>query len=398
MVKPRTLSPQSVWDISAVLQAWEDAGVPNASKQAHRMWGWLIRHPLASWTVRCHLQDAPPCPCSSCGRAGSRQSFQRAQSPCRALQDVPDLPKAAVAALNSGFVRFSSKLHAVQRSTDGETFKLLLSLQDGMRVEAVVMNYDTRPAVRAGATRSGDADAEAAPVAEAASSEATSSKAASGGHTGNQRSTLCVSSQVGCQMGCTFCATGEGGKGCDERLSGDDRQRTRRMRSADLSAPPANSALSCACQACAVVVRRVQRRHDGAEGQPDDGRDCGAARLRVAVRPDPQRGLHGHGAPLLPTAHLHCPPARLTAGSPPSITIACSARVAQGEPLDNYAAVRSAVEVMTDSRLFSLQRRHVTVSTVGVIPRILSLASDLPGISLALSLHAPNQARLLRQR
>ena len=26
---------------------------------------------------------------------------------------------------------------------------------------------------------------------------------------GQQRSTLCVSSQVGCQMGCTFCATGE---------------------------------------------------------------------------------------------------------------------------------------------------------------------------------------------
>jgi hypothetical protein len=25
---------------------------------------------------------------------------------------------------------------------------------------------------------------------------------------GQQRSTLCVSSQVGCQMGCTFCATG----------------------------------------------------------------------------------------------------------------------------------------------------------------------------------------------
>jgi 23S rRNA (adenine2503-C2)-methyltransferase len=25
---------------------------------------------------------------------------------------------------------------------------------------------------------------------------------------GNKRGTLCVSSQVGCQMGCTFCATG----------------------------------------------------------------------------------------------------------------------------------------------------------------------------------------------
>jgi adenine C2-methylase RlmN of 23S rRNA A2503 and tRNA A37 len=40
-----------------------------------------------------------------------------------------------------------------------------VQLQDGMEVEAVIMSYD-------------------------------------------KRATLCVSSQVGCQMGCTFCATG----------------------------------------------------------------------------------------------------------------------------------------------------------------------------------------------
>jgi adenine C2-methylase RlmN of 23S rRNA A2503 and tRNA A37 len=33
----------------------------------------------------------------------------------------------------------------------------------------------------------------------------------------------------------------------------------------------------------------------------------------------------------------------------------------------------------------------VTVSTVGVTPRILDLTRDLPEVSLALSLHAPNQ-------
>ena len=55
-------------------------------------------------------------------------------------------------------------------------------------------------------------------------------------------------------------------------------------------------------------------------------------------------------------------------------------------------------------RLCSLQRvrtrsllpGQVTVSTVGVVPRIRALAVELPGVSLALSLHAPNQA--LRQR
>ncbi len=32
------------------------------------------------------------------------------------------------------------------------------------------------------------------------------------------------------------------------------------------------------------------------------------------------------------------------------------------------------------------------MSTVGVVPRIRALAAELPGVSLALSLHAPNQA------
>lgn len=62
-----------------------------------------------------------------------------------------------------------------------------------------------------------------------------------------------------------------------------------------------------------------------------------------------------------------------------------------GEPLNNYAAVKSAVALMTHSGYFSLRKSAVTVSTVGVIPRIIQLAEDLPGVSLALSLHAPTQ-------
>lgn len=61
------------------------------------------------------------------------------------------------------------------------------------------------------------------------------------------------------------------------------------------------------------------------------------------------------------------------------------------EPLNNYNEVRPAVQMMTDPRFFGMRRSAVTVSTVGVIPRILQLADDLPGVSLALSLHAPNQ-------
>ena len=42
-----------------------------------------------------------------------------------------------------------------------------------------------------------------------------------------------------------------------------------------------------------------------------------------------------------------------------------------GEPLNNYNAVRAAVALMTDSRGFGLKRQKVTVSTVGVVPRVL---------------------------
>jgi hypothetical protein len=49
-----------------------------------------------------------------------------------------------------------------------------------------------------------------------------------------------------------------------------------------------------------------------------------------------------------------------------------------GEPLSNYEAVKAAVGMMGDSRLFSIGARHITVSTVGVIPRIKQMAADLP--------------------
>jgi 23S rRNA (adenine2503-C2)-methyltransferase len=57
---------------------------------------------------------------------------------------------------------------AVQRSADGETEKRLFRLADGETIETVLMGYE-------------------------------------------RRNTLCISSQVGCAMGCLFCATGQMG-------------------------------------------------------------------------------------------------------------------------------------------------------------------------------------------
>lgn len=62
-----------------------------------------------------------------------------------------------------------------------------------------------------------------------------------------------------------------------------------------------------------------------------------------------------------------------------------------GEPMNNYDQVVSAVHMMIDPQIFALRRSAITISTVGVIPRMLQMVTDLPGVSLALSLHAPTQ-------
>lgn len=54
-------------------------------------------------------------------------------------------------------------------------------------------------------------------------------------------------------------------------------------------------------------------------------------------------------------------------------------------------SARAVLSVVAAAGVFGLSKRHITVSTVGVIPRIRSMAQDMPGVSLALSLHAPNQ-------
>jgi len=62
-----------------------------------------------------------------------------------------------------------------------------------------------------------------------------------------------------------------------------------------------------------------------------------------------------------------------------------------GEPLLNYDNVISAMRLMLDDHAYGLSRRRVTLSTSGVVPAIDNLRTDLP-VSLAVSLHAPNDA------
>jgi 23S rRNA (adenine2503-C2)-methyltransferase len=62
-----------------------------------------------------------------------------------------------------------------------------------------------------------------------------------------------------------------------------------------------------------------------------------------------------------------------------------------GEPLQNYAALVTALRVMLDDHGYGLSRRRVTVSTSGVVPMIDRLRDDCP-VALAVSLHAPDDA------
>jgi 23S rRNA (adenine2503-C2)-methyltransferase len=59
-----------------------------------------------------------------------------------------------------------------------------------------------------------------------------------------------------------------------------------------------------------------------------------------------------------------------------------------GEPLANYDNVIDAIAKINFE--FSIAARHITVSTVGIIPGILKLAENPMQISLAVSLHAAN--------
>jgi 23S rRNA (adenine2503-C2)-methyltransferase len=92
------------------------------------------------------------------------------------ISEIKQLPKEfRENLLNKGFTIGSTKeVHRVE-SKDGDTTKLLLNLNDETPVESVLMQYKPKKLF------------------------------------GHPRSTICVSTQVGCAMGCVFCATGQMG-------------------------------------------------------------------------------------------------------------------------------------------------------------------------------------------
>ncbi|KAG0485461.1 hypothetical protein HPP92_009540 [Vanilla planifolia] len=196
------------------------------------------------------------------------------QNPSSNLDEVPSLPTAAYLILRTKFKAMTSSLSSAADSKDRLTTKLLIRLQNGSLVEAVVMRYDTRLGKYAGKPRPG-----------------------------GQRSTLCISSQVGCKMACKFCATGT--MGFKNNLS------------------------------CGEIIEQLVHAFQFSD-------------IRNIVF------------------------------------------MGMGEPLNNYTAVVEAIKIMTGPP-FQLSPRRITVSTVGIIHCINKFHDDLPGINLAVSLHASDQ-------
>ena len=131
------------------------------------------------------------------------------------------------------------------------------------------------------------------------------------------RGTLCVSSQAGCSLDCSFCATGKQG------FQGD------------LSAAEIIGQLWQALKSC------------------DAFRSGKGRRVTNVVM------------------------------------------MGMGEPLLNFDNVVAAMELMLEDLAYGLSKRKVTLSTSGVVPALDRLA-EVSEVSLAISLHAPNDA--LRDR
>jgi 23S rRNA (adenine2503-C2)-methyltransferase len=153
----------------------------------------------------------------------------------------------------------------------------------------------------------------------------------------DDRRTACVSSQVGCPVGCKFCASGmEGVKG-------------------NLSAAQIVEQVIQLNQ----IMTEEALRHGGTEARSE------ASGLRASV------------------------PSSLRA-SPSKINHIVF--MGMGEPLANYANVMKAIRVLHDPKGLNISARKITISTVGVPVRMKQLADEELPLNLAISLHAPTEA------
>jgi 23S rRNA (adenine2503-C2)-methyltransferase len=64
-----------------------------------------------------------------------------------------------------------------------------------------------------------------------------------------------------------------------------------------------------------------------------------------------------------------------------------------GEPLLNWPAVNTTLSILNSPEGFGIGARHITVSTVGILPGLAEFAKRPEQFRLAISLHAPSSAQ-----
>ncbi|HEY9154720.1 MAG TPA: 23S rRNA (adenine(2503)-C(2))-methyltransferase RlmN, partial [Opitutaceae bacterium] len=187
-------------------------------------------------------------------------------------------------------------------STDGFTRKYLLGLRDQRAIETVLMKFSGRV-------------------------------------------TACVSSQVGCAMGCVFCATGQMGY-------------TRHLTPGEIVAQ-------------VMHVRRIASalvRADAGTPAPEEVEES-------AVDPaDETDAFENRPDPRVP------------------FPLRNLVLMGMGEPLHNYDSVMKAIDIIRHPGGIAMGAKRITLSTVGVIPGIIRMADEARPVNLAVSLHGASQA------
>ena len=192
----------------------------------------------------------------------AKQVFSWLHKGVRSYEEMTNLPKALRQTLETEYPLHIPRVVRKQESQKDGTIKYLWELSDGNCVETVLMRY----------------------------------------HYGN---TFCISTEVGCRMGCAFCASTIGG-----------------------------------------LVRRLE---------PYE-------MLDEVLFTQVESGL--------PISHI--------------------VLMGIGEPLDNFDNVMRFLELVNHPDGMNISMRHISLSTCGLVPMIDKLAEKKLQISLAISLHGPN--------
>jgi 23S rRNA (adenine2503-C2)-methyltransferase len=199
------------------------------------------------------------------------------------------------------FNRLTPKIDLL--SSDHWTRKILFTLPDGAQIETVLMDYDSRH-------------------------------------------TVCVSTQAGCAMGCTFCATGQGGF-------------QRNLSSGEI------------VEQVLFFERELRKTDTENERQRDGEKESKRKEVKV-------NNLDRHGSTAVGSQRSAVNLHRLT-----NLVL-----MGMGEPFANYTELMDALQRLSDPAGYNFGARRITVSTVGLVPMIERFAQEGSQVNLAVSLHA----------